>query len=455
MNIFEKCRDWVFKTIDFLGNYIYCRARRPRRAANPYRRKIRFTACPGVTPYTDIFRFRRYLLCAAVLLLLLGGNASAANYNVHNNKYSSPSSDITAEETTDYYKEIYDYANSNELIDNMPDTAKNYIDIDFDMTGDVLQPGDLSDKFNFGVIFNTITSLLGKLIPAVVKNFFPVIALIILSALASAIKNSFESESFSEILDFILIICLSGIVFYSVRECFYLAKTFLDEIQLYMQTMIPVMASLSTVSGNISAAAVNSAGIYVILSIVQNISGSVIFPVLQICYSLSLAKSLTNTVNLEGVTSYIRSIMNWIFIFIMTVLVTVLLFQNILASAADTVVARTVKFTLTSFIPVIGGVIGEASRTIMGSIGAVKSVTGVFGIFAITATLFPPLITVALHKFMLSLSGAIALVLGMDRQAGFLKEMKSLLDITLAIMVSVAIVFIFSITIFIQTGAAI
>ena len=393
----------------------------------------------------------RLIFCMTALILILCNNASAANYNVHtDNNLNFSSEDI---EQTDYYKEIYDHANSSDLIKNMPDTAKNYINLD--INADTVRFADLNDKFNFGFIFNIITTLLGRLIPATVKSFLPVIALIILSALISALKNSFESESFSEILNFILVICLSGSVFFSVRECFYLAKAFLDDINLYMHTMIPVMASLSAVSGNIASAAVNSAGIFVALNIVQIISNSVIFPVLQICYSLSLAKSLTNTVNLDGVTSYIRSIMNWIFIFIMTVLVAVLLFQNILASSADTVVARTVKFTMSSFIPVIGGVISEASRTVMGSIGAVKSVTGVFGVLVIAVTLFPPLITIILHKFMLSLSGAFALVLGMDRQAEFLKEMNSLLDITLAVMVSVAIVFVFSITIFIQTGTAI
>ena len=400
----------------------------------------------------------RLILFISVLILIFRGNTDAANYNVHRDSFNNFGFESEDTAPADYYKEIYDHANSEDLIKNMPEAAKNYIN--FDLNSDThingaLQLNDLSEKFNFGFIFNIIISLLGKLMPAVIQNFLPIVALIILSASVYALKDSFESESFSEILNFILIVCLSGSVFFAVRECFYLSKNFLDEIRMYMLAMVPVMASLSTASGNIAAAAVNSAGIYVAMNIVQIISSSVIFPILQICYSLSLAKSLTNTVNLDGVTSYIRSIMNWIFIFIITLLVAVLLFQNIIASSADTVVARTVKFTMSSFVPVIGGVISDASRTIMGSIGAVRSVTGVFGILVIVITLLPPLITIALHKFMLSLSAAFALVLGMDRQAGFFKEMKSLLDMTLAVMISVAIVFIFSITIFIQTGTAI
>jgi stage III sporulation protein AE len=138
----------------------------------------------------------------------------------------------------------------------------------------------------------------------------------------------------------------------------------------------------------------------------------------------------------------------------MTILTAVLLFQNILASSADTVAARTVKFTVTSFIPVVGGMIGDVSRTIIGSIQAVKSITGIFGVLVILVTLLPPLITVILNKFMLKISGAFALILGLDRQSEFLKEMNSLLDITVAIMVAASIVFIFDITLFVRTAVS-
>jgi len=148
-----------------------------------------------------------------------------------------------------------------------------------------------------------------------------------------------------------------------------------------------------------------------------------------------------------------RSVLNWVFVFITTVLTAVLFFQNTLASSADTLAARSVKFAVTSFVPVIGGMIGDVSRTIIGSIQVLKSITGIFGILVIVITLLPPLITVILNKFMLQISGAFALILGMDKQSDFLKEMGSLLNITIAVMVCAALVFIFDVTVFIKTVA--
>ena len=402
---------------------------------------------------------KKYIFSAAIFffcVVLLSLGVSAGNYNVHNPFDQSP--EIYSEDTTiDIFSEIYDAVNAGGVKENMPGAAREYL-ADAGQNSGELALTDISDSFSFGFIFNVIMRILGSLISMVVKNFLPIIAFIILGAVIGALKNLNSGSNFSDILDFILIICLAGAVFYNVRECFYTAQKFLEEIRVYMLTMIPVMASLSTISGNAASAATNSAGLYAVLNVVEAVGSGVILPVLQICFALSLARQLTaslDTINLSGVSSYIRSVLNWIFIFVMTVLTAVLLFQNILASSADTVAARTVKFTVTSFIPVVGGMIGDVSRTIIGSIQAVKSITGIFGVLVILITLLPPLITVILNKFMLKISGAFALILGQEKQAEFMKEMNSLLDITVAIMISVAVVFIFDITLFVRTAVSI
>jgi len=392
-----------------------------------------------------------FFLCCALFTL----DANAENYNIHN---PFPQSNINQEDTTiDILSEIYDTVNAGGVKDNMPEAAREHLE-GIGQNGENLTIADISGKFNFGFLFNIIMRLLGTLISTVVKNFLPTLAFIILGAVAGVFKNlNGDKNTFSDIIDFVLVICIAGTVFYNVRECFYVARTFLEDIRVYMMTMIPVMASLSTVSGNAAAAAANSAGLYVVLNVIEAAGSHIILPVLQICFALALARQITassDTVNLSGISSYMRSVLNWTFIFIMTVLTTVLLFQNILAASADTMAARTVKFTFSSFVPVVGGLIGDVSRTIIGSIQIVKSITGIFGVLVIIITLLPPLITIILNKFMLSISGAVALILGMEKQADFFKEMNSLLDITVAIMVSAAIVFIFNITLFINTAVS-
>ena len=399
-------------------------------------------------------RLKKYTALPVFLILFmpplfcLNINVSAQrHYNVHNPFPRIEDGNI------DLFSEIFNISGADEIAENLPETARRYLGGE-----NAVSLENISAVFNFGFIFNIIMSITGGLAQAAVRNFLPVIALITLSAVISMTKNLNKSESFSEILNFVMLVCLAGTVFYGVRECFFAAKAFLDDIHAYMLSIIPVMASLSTLSGNIASAAVNSAGLFAVLNVAAAISNGVILPVLQICYALSLARCLSESsgaVDLSGINSYVRSVLSWIFLFVMSALVTVIFFQNILASSADSVAVRTVKFTVTSFVPIVGSIIGDATRAIVGSMQAVKSVTGVFGVLVIIITLLPPLISVILHKLLLKISGAFALILGLDKQAGFLKEMNSLLDMTLAVMIAVSVVFIFNITVFIRTMAVV
>ena len=401
-------------------------------------------------------KLKIYIGCLILFTGLFNFSANAENYNVHNPDFPKSANPYIEDATIDILAEIYNAVNANGVRENMPEAAEEYLGSAGSDGAGNLSIGDISGRFSFGFIFNIIMRLLGSLVSVAVKNFIPVIAFIILGAVINVLKNLNGKDGFSDIINFVLIVCLAGAVFFNVRDCFYISKKFLEDIHVYMTTMIPVMASLSTVSGNAASAAANSAGLYVALNVIGAMSGSIILPVLQICFALSLANQLTSssdTVNLGGISSYMRSVLNWIFIFVMTILTAVLLFQNILASSADNVAARTVKFTVSSFVPVVGGMIGEVSKTIIGSIQIVKSITGIFGVLVIIITLLPPLITVILNKLMLKISGAFALILGMDKHADFLKEMNSLLDITVALMVSASLVFIFDITVFIKTMA--
>lgn len=386
-------------------------------------------------------KYKKITYIFAVLLFLFILPVSARNYNVHGNG---------AEEPRDYSKEIYDELEVEGIKNAVPDDIAGYIGND-----DISDSGAVSEKLSLNYFLGVIKDILGDIFPSTIKKLLPVFAVIILSLLAGAYKDSIASEPLASALEFAIVLCFSGVVFLTVRSCFTIAAEFLDSLNAFMTATIPVMGTLTAASGNVAAAAANSSGIFILLNVINVITNQFLMPVLQICFALSLASHLSPSVNLSGISGYIRSIFMWVFIFIITLLVTVLLYQNILASSADTITARTVKFTASSFIPVVGSVLGDATRTIIGSLQAVKSAAGIFGVIVVIVTLLPSLLTVTVQKFILQALGALAQIFSIDREAGLIKDMCSLLDLVIAVMVSLSIVAIFALTIFINTTSAI
>lgn len=97
------------------------------------------------------------------------------------------------------------------------------------------------------------------------------------------------------------------------------------------------------------------------------------------------------------------------------------------------------------FIPVIGSVIGDASRTVNASIATVKSTVGYIGVAALAILLLPPIITAILYKFVVLLAAMAARILGCDRESKLLYDISSLLSVLMATIIGVSAVFLISV----------
>jgi len=129
--------------------------------------------------------------------------------------------------------------------------------------------------------------------------------------------------------------------------------------------------------------------------------------------------------------------------------------QTAIAASADNYAYRSVKFASGVFIPVIGNMLGDATRTVFGSIGVIKSVTGAIGITVILSILIPPIVLVILYKFALLGSAIISRVMGCDRESRFLYELNGILNVLMALMVGAGAVLIIAVAIFIKTGVSV
>lgn len=127
-------------------------------------------------------------------------------------------------------------------------------------------------------------------------------------------------------------------------------------------------------------------------------------------------------------------------------------FQTLFAAGKDTFALRTARFAGGNFIPVIGSLLGEASKTVYASAASIKSISGGAAIVALMTIILPPIITVIIYKFFVLFCAMLARLLGCERESGFLYDMNGLLGVLLGIVCGAASVFVIATGIFVMTN---
>ena len=138
----------------------------------------------------------------------------------------------------------------------------------------------------------------------------------------------------------------------------------------------------------------------------------------------------------------------------MAVLAAVFAYQTVIAQSADSVSMRTIKFALGNMIPIVGGAVSEAAQVVAGGMKSIRGAAGAVSIAVLLLILLPPLIAVAVQQLYFRLCSVIAQMLDLKREETLMKEAGELCGFLIAVMVSVSLLFIFTLVMFIgiQSG---
>lgn len=286
----------------------------------------------------------------------------------------------------------------------------------------------------------------------VVRSFGAVLAVILLSCVMSAMKLV-GSEALDTACGYISVLVISGVTYSVMYNLFVFVIASMEALAVAVSSLMPIMASLYVFGGTAATGAAGSAGLTLFLSVLSVICTKVLLPLLQISFALCLVSAMPASVNLSAVTNLVKNTATTLMAFIFTLLGFTLYLQTAVASASDTYVTRSIKFASGVFVPVIGGMLGDAARTVIASVSIVKGTVGAAGVVLVLSAVLPPLIAVILHKLLLLGCGIIAKTLGCERESAFLYDLLGITNVLMALVAGAGVISIIALAVFIKTGA--
>lgn len=306
----------------------------------------------------------------------------------------------------------------------------------------------------FQKALSIITDALADRKNRLLYSFGAVIAIILLASVMQALKLS-ENGVLDPICQYISVLALSGVTYSLMYKLFIYVIASMEALNLAMSSLMPIMSSLHIMGGTAGAGAASGAGLTLFLSVLSTICTKVLLPLLRISFALCLVGAVPQSVNLSSVCNLVKNTATTVMAFIFSLLGFTLYLQTGIASAGDTYITRSIKFASGVFVPVIGGMLGDASRTVIASVSVVKGTVGAAGTVMVLSAVLPPIISVALHKLLLLACAITAKTLGCERESAFLYDLCGITSVLLALTAGAGAVCIIAVAVFIKTGVTV
>ena len=303
----------------------------------------------------------------------------------------------------------------------------------------------------------TVLSVVGRLTGLAIGENLALLAricgILVLSAVARAIGNGKEG-GLSAVLSFCTTAAMVICLFTLQRVRFSDISTYFKSMQGLCVAVLPLMGALYAMGGNVGAAVANHGMMSAFLTILETMLSGTVLPVAGLCLALGLLDAVSGKVDLRSLSTLIKRTYTVCFSFLMLLLCGVLGIQSTLAKGSDTLALRTVRFAAGSFLPVVGGSVSEALRTVAGSVSYLRSVTGAGAMVVLFFTFLPMFLSVLLNRIAFLLGGAVAKLLGCGGEEKVLSELASVYGYFLSVIASLFVTVVFSLTLFAHCGAA-
>lgn len=378
------------------------------------------------------------------IILILIIFTSFISTNIINNKcYATDTNDIinVQKDTlniSDFISEAQEYTK-----ESMPDIDLN-----------TLLSNAISGKIDNFSLMKLFWSLLGKEILNSLSVISSIIVILVIHGILKSITDGLGNKSVAQIAYYVQYILIVTLVMSNFAEIITMVKEAIQNLVGFINSLVPILITLLITTGNIVSAGMLEPIILFIITLIGNVIVNVIIPVVLVSTALGIISQISSKIQIDKLAKLFKSSSVWFLGIMLTLFVGIVSLQGNLSSSIDGVTAKTTKTAVSSFIPVVGKILGDAVDTVMGCSVILKNALGVVGVIIIIGICIIPIIKLVTLMSVYYIGAALCQPIADEKIIKLLSQMGDTFKLLLAILCSVAVMLIIGVTLVIRISNA-
>lgn len=348
----------------------------------------------------------------------------------------------------EYGKDWLEASGANGLSDYLTEETREYLkkigceDVEFEKIMDV----------SFSSVTELIKELVTEGISEPLKCFVKSVGAVMLLSVCSGFFP--DDEKSKTVLNLICGSFLIIEIFTPAMQSINAAVSAMGACAAFEKGLVPVLAAVVTVSGNPASALSSQGMMFAAAQFVESLAAETVVPLVGICGVLNLMGAVFPTLRLSSVAETIKRTATVFLTSSAGLFVGFLTMKNTLAATVDGLAVKGVKLAVNTFVPVIGGAIGEAYTSMVGSLSLIRNTVGIYAIVAFFVITVPVIINLALWILALRAACMISDLLDCRQSSELIKSIAFIFSMVNTLLILCAAVFIISagIVVFIGTG---
>lgn len=356
------------------------------------------------------------------------------------------------EDNSSSYK---DTAEVQELYDYMTKTKSKYEilkDVDIKTyVQEYIKNG--SGKLSISEVVKAVASYLFSEVIGCIRLMSALIIISIICALISNLQKAFSNENLSGVAYFacysLIIIIIAKSFYIGVNE----VKSAVKEMTDFMTALMPVLLMLLASGGRIVQSAVMDPIIIFAINFSAAIYANVIIPLILMAFVLQFVNNISEDYKIDKLTKLLNQSVLWIQGILMTIFIGIVTIRGVSSKAMDEVTAKTAKFAVDNFVPIVGKCLSDAISTVIGYSVLLKGAISSIGLIFLVIMVAFPIIKIMIMAFIHKLTAALVQPISDKRIVNCINSAGDTLILLGSCLIAMSVMFFIMISIIASIGS--
>lgn len=206
----------------------------------------------------------------------------------------------------------------------------------------------------------------------------------------------------------------------------------INELSNYGKLLLPVMAASLAAQGGITTSTALYIGTTVFDTLLGSLIARLLTPITFLTLAVGIAGQALGDDSLKKLQDMGKSIVTWSLKTALMIYTAYMGISGVVSGTTDAAALKTAKLTISTVVPVVGGILSDASEAVLISVGTMKNAAGIYGILAAAAIFLEPFLKIGAHYLVLKGTGAVCSVLDPKGIGGLLDSFSSVMGLVLA-----------------------
>ena len=315
--------------------------------------------------------------------------------------------------------------------------------------GEILNSA-ISGNVDNNLLYVKILNLFGSEVLKGISSLACIIVIVIIHSILKSVSENLNRENISKLIFYVEYIAIVTVIMTNFSDVIQLVRDTANNLVGFTNSLVPILISLMLFTGSITTTTIMEPLILFIINFIGTLIQNLLIPITLIVAALSIVSKVSDKVQIDNLSKFMKSGVVWVLGIVLTIFVGILSLEGTLSSSIDGVTAKTAKAVVSSAIPVVGKILGDAVDSVLGCGVVLKSAVGFVGVIVIVGICIIPILKLAVLTIAYKLAASVTEPIADGKIVKLLDQMGDIFKILLAILSAISVMVIVGITLVIK-----